>query len=180
MGLAERLGLHAPFRTFGSGEDELTYDSGARKRKANRRRPESLSSLLEPAENNLQLGQEDVEREELYNLSASTKDHQTHNDGTEAGSMSRVTPTKETRSYERRSRRKTRENRYNVEKDAKRLAKKPKRDDATRKEKKRKRKEKSGNTLMHDFSASNVAKDRLTVSQHMPISVELGVYTLSN
>ena len=76
-----------------------------------------------------------------------------------------ISPEKPAKTYERRSRHKTREDRYEVkqgkthkEENKQELKKKNK------KQGKRKRKEKSGAALMSSFSAKNIARDRLTVS----------------
>ena len=74
-----------------------------------------------------------------------------------------VLPEKPAESYERRPRRKTREDRYEL-KDGNRDKKKVgKKDSQEKKQKKHKRREKSGAALMHSFTAQNVSHDRLTV-----------------
>lgn len=170
VNLAERLGLHAPFRTFedGNGAGELGHGTDAAHRKTKRRRTVSSSSLLEPAEINPGLGGEDAEDEGPCNPRARTKGYSFHDggiSGSERGSKPSNCPTTKPKSYERRPRHKTRENRYEVKQDGKRPAKKPKKTGTAGKERKRIRSKKSGNTLMHDFTASNVAQDRLTVSK---------------
>jgi len=172
VSLAERLGLHAPFRTFGDGDGdgdgELGHGTNATHRKAKRRRTLSSSLLLEPAEIDLGLGQEEEEREDLCKPRARTKGYPLHNggiSGSEKGPKPSNSAATKPKSYERRSRHKTREDRYDLKQDTKRPTKKQKKAGAAGKDRKRKRKEKSGNTLMHDFTASNVAQDRLTVSK---------------
>ena len=68
------------------------------------------------------------------------------------------------KTYERRLRHKTRADKYNEKQAPMKPAERRQEDGAVKKSKKRKRKEKSGNTLLHDFNATNVAQDRLTVS----------------
>ena len=173
-GLAERLGLHAPFRTFGDGDRDLVYDNDAAHHKPKWRRTVSSSSLLEPAEVDVEPGLDQVPDDSFSKPEARSKNHEIHGRGfspSGAGSNSSDPPVEVTtlpeelpKPYKRRSRHKTRADRYDLKENAKRSAKKQKKDNANQKGKKRKRKEKSGNTLMHDFTASNVAQDRLTVS----------------
>lgn len=170
VSLAERLGLHAPFRTFedGDGGGELGHGTDATHRNAKRRRTVSSSSLLEPAEIDPGLGQEYAEGEGLCKPRAGTKGYSFHDggiSGSEGGSKPSNSPTPKPKSYERRSRHKTREDRYDSKQDGKRPAKKQKKTVAAGKDRKRIRKAQSGNTLMHEFTASNVAQDRLTVSK---------------
>jgi len=168
VSLAERLGLHAPFRTFGDDDGELGHSTDAAHRKGKRRGTVSSSSLLEPAEIDPGIGHEDAEREDLYKLRARATGSPFHDggiSGSEGGSKLSNSPATKPKSYERRSRHKTREDRYDLKQDGKRSAKKQKKAGAAGTDRKRKRKEKSGNTLMHDFTASNVAQDRLTVSK---------------
>ncbi len=170
VSLAERLGLYAPFRTFKDedGDGELGHGTDVAHRKTKRRRTVSSSSLLEPAEIDPGPRQEDAEGEGPCKPGAGTKGYSFHDDGindSEWGSKPSNSPTRKPKSYERRSRHKTREDRYELKQDGKRPAKKQKKTGAAGKDRKRKRREKSGNTLMHDFTASNVAQDRLTVSK---------------
>lgn len=176
VSLAERLGLHAPSRTFedgdgdgdGVGVGELGHGTDAAHRKTKRGRTVSSSSLLEPAEIDPGLGQEDAEGEGPCKPRAGTKGYSFHDggiSGSEGGPKPSNFPTTKPKSYERRSRHKTREDRYDLKQDGKRPAKKQKKTGTAGNDRKRKRKEKSGNTLMHDFTASNVAQDRLTVSK---------------
>ena len=65
--------------------------------------------------------------------------------------------------YDRRSRHRTLEDKYILKENGR--AKKRIENGNGNKARKRKRREKLGKTLMHDFTASNVAQDRLTVSQ---------------
>lgn len=68
--------------------------------------------------------------------------------------------------YERRLRRKTREDHYKLKHTntpRKKREKSEKKNGSSAKERKNRRKEKSGTALMHEFTAQNVAQDRLTV-----------------
>lgn len=81
-------------------------------------------------------------------------------------------PEKPAESYERRPRRKTREDRYELKdgtRDKKKVAKK---DSQEKKQKKHKRREKSGAALMHSFTAQNVSHDRLTVRWSRKLDVD--------
>lgn len=172
VGLTERLGLHAPSRMFEDGDGDGVGESGhgtdAAHRKTKRGRRVSSSSVLEPAEIDPGLGQEDAEGEGPWKPRAGTRGYLFHDGGiggSEGGSKPPDSPTTKSKGYERRSRHKTREDRYHLKQNGKRPAKKQKKTATAGTDRKRKRKEKSGNTLMHDFTASNVAQDRLTVSK---------------
>ena len=69
------------------------------------------------------------------------------------------------RSFERRPRRKTREDRYELKESKDKRRKKESKSQPTRDKgsRRRKRKEKSSANLMHEFSAENVSSERLTV-----------------
>ena len=77
-----------------------------------------------------------------------------------------VESAKPTRSYERRPRRKTREDHYELKQDKKAKKYPMSRNGPRRDVKKRRRKEKTGAALMHDFTAQNVSNNRLTVRYH--------------
>ena len=175
LNLAERLGLHAPFRTFKDHSDNGIPDVEGRPRKRRRIRT-STSSYLEPAATN--------------DLSDNDHDHPSHttilrmaNEGPALGDRGKNTsptasqgsemlspsPEKLLKSYERRPRHKTRQDRYELKgsnRDSLKTPRIEKKDRGENKPKKHKhqRKEKSGAALMHDFAAQNVAHDRLTVS----------------
>ena len=72
-------------------------------------------------------------------------------------------PARPAKSYERRARHKTREDRYEIKDDRKGRNATRSKDCSKRKSKKRKCNEKTGAALMHDFTAQNVSRDRLTV-----------------
>lgn len=173
LGLAERLGLHAPFRTFKDHSDQDIVDVQGRPRKRRRSRS-STSSYLEPAA--------------ATDLSENGHDHPSHatilrttNGGPALGDRGKNTspmasqssetmlPSSEKllKSYERRPRHKTRQDRYELKDNNRhsgKMKQAAKKDREGRKQKKHKRKEKSGAALMHGFAAQNVAHDRLTVS----------------
>ncbi len=166
LGLAERLGLHAPFRTFKDHSDNDTVDVQGRPRKRRRSRA-STSSYLEPAA--------------PADLSDNDHDHPIHativrtaSSGPVLGDrVKKTSPTmsqgseKLLKAYERRPRHKTRQDRYELKdnnRDSEKKKQAAKKDRGEKKQKKHKRKEKSGAALMHDFAAQNVAHDRLTVS----------------
>lgn len=75
-----------------------------------------------------------------------------------------IPPKKGSKSYVRRSRHRTKEDRYKPKQTkGSRKKLKPNDRDAPKRKTKRGRNEKSGTALMHEFSAKNVANDRLTV-----------------
>ena len=172
MSLAERLGLHEPFQKLAGRDtdDCLPLDYSSRKRK--RGRSITSSSLLESAEGSLD---EDHSHERLkheespvhYNdhaRSVSELDSATCGFVREAPAI----PSGPAKRYERRPRHKTKNDKYEVKKDGKESRKrkriKEKNTRTSRQDRKSKRKERSGDALMHTFSAPNVAQDRLTVS----------------
>ena len=170
VGLAERLGLHAPFCTFRDDVSQIGHGSDAARRKIKRRRTSSSSSRLEPAPFNIVSGSEETADDELHEFEAKSKRQRTRRhpkSDSEADHHLSDPPPARPKNYERRSRYKTREDKYSLKQKGQRPTNKQK-DGIVKKVKKRKRKEKSGNALMHDFAASNVAQDRLTVSE--PIS----------
>ena len=173
LGLAERLGLHAPFRTFKDHSNHDIVDVQVRPRKR-RRSGSSTSSYLEPAAAN--------------DHSENGHDHPSHTTilrttsagpalgergkdmspmASQSSEMMLSSPETLLKSYERRPRHKIRQDRYELKDNNRRSEKMKqaaKKDRGGRKQKKHKRKEKSGAALMHDFAAQNVAHDRLTVS----------------
>ena len=172
MSLAERLGLYAPFRKFADRDtdDRLQFDNSSRRKK--RGRSLTSSSLLESAEGSLNEGhshekarhQESLVRNHDRELSVSEL-------GSETRSFVREVPTTSSgpaKRYERKPRHKTKNDKYEVKKDGKgsRKRKRGKGENtgASRHDRKSKRKERSGDAMMHAFSAPNVAQDRLTVS----------------
>ena len=69
-----------------------------------------------------------------------------------------------TKTYEKRPRHKTRDDRYELKEVKKSRDRSVAKERPLRKAKKRRRKEKSGTALLQDFKAPNVSNDRLTVS----------------
>ena len=170
MCLAERLGLHAPFRTF--ADHDTNEHSKRRRRKRGRSR--STSSLLKPAEEPLDPQDNHITvefdgagtRAAKYGHLLSDINMGTPDSPCRGPSLSEQ-PAKR---YERRPRHKTKEDKYEVKKDgdksAKQRARKDERHSTDKPNKKGKRKEKSGDALMHTFSAPNIAQERLTVSAY--------------
>ena len=171
--LAERLGLHAPFRTFKdhSDDDDLKDQGRARKR----RRSRSRSSYLEPATaNDFSDNRHDrpsrssilptVSMRPAFRRGGKSRSPTT----SQASEILSQSPRKHPKCYERRPRHKTRPDRYELkenDRNSKMVKLAPKKDSRERKkQKKQKRPEKSGAALMHDYAAQNVAHDRLTVS----------------
>ena len=168
MGLAERLGLHAPFRTFA---DHDTNERSERRRRK-RGRSLSISSLLEPAEE--ALDPQDNHTRIAFDGAGTRAAKPGHplsdvNVGTSDSPCRTPSLSKQPeKRYERRPRRKTKEDKYKVKQDGdkstKQRARKERRKGTDKPNKKGKRKEKSGDALMHTFSAPNIAQERLTVS----------------
>ena len=164
--LAERLDLHAPFRSFKDGsDDDLNHASRPRKRK---RHMSSTSSYLEPAEIKMTKTDDGVispgkRKCAPANVEPSGERSRRNPQGFVTALPASVIPAK---FYEKRSRHKTREDHYTLKEHADKGRKQRSggKDQVERKHTKRKRKEKSGAALMHHFSAQNVSRDRLTVS----------------
>ena len=178
--LAERLGLHAPFRTFKdhSDDDDLKVQSRARKR----RRSRSRSSYLEPAAAN-DFSDNRHDRPSRSTILSTVSMRPALRRGgknrspttSQASEILSPSPGKHLKCYERRPRHKTRPDRYELnqnDRNRKRVKLAPKKDSREKKkQKKQKRPEKSGAALMHDYAAQNVAHDRLTVSFTVCLSV---------
>ena len=174
IGLAERLGLHAPFLTFGDGNDEgdIDLDAFARRPKR-RRRASSSSSYLEPVvmDETSKHGYSTIDPANRPYLGRKRHAHE-ESEGENSSEISRrsgrisPSPEKPSKSYHRRQRHKTREDRYDLkDRGEGRAQRKARKKDASgRQHKPRRRKEKSGDALMHDFAPQNVSHDRLTVS----------------
>ncbi len=171
LNLAERLGLHAPFRTFRDHSDDGEVDLDALSRpQKRRRRASSSSSYLEAAERD-DAGEHDRGADHYTRIPESRRKARKHTRSSARSSSEALPetlppPANHTTSYERRSRHKTREDRYDLKKpdDAREKRRSTKKEGAEKRHKPRKRKEKSGAALVHDFAAQNVAQDRLTVS----------------
>jgi len=174
-GFAEYLGLHAPFRNFKARSDDLEADPGrtARPRKR-KRRESSTSSYLEPARLDSLITNEHAYHDSGDEMEAA-KERSRHPEIDSAWSPSQSQPStmaepprrKQSESYERRPRHKTREDLYELKANSstkrKKPAKKARKDGEEKRSKRQKYKEKSGAALMHSFTAQNVAHDRLTV-----------------
>ena len=168
---AEALGLHEPFRNFRDLDDDphVKANDPTRQRKR-RRKASSTTSYLEPAAPEGFTDGENGQQRPDYRLEPSKHTPSEADDSCSSRRSQRITPAKvslerPTKSYERRPRHKTREDRYEL-KEATSGKRKVAREDGERKKKKQKkhkRREKSGAALMHDFTAQNVSHDRLTV-----------------
>ncbi|KAL8792932.1 MAG: hypothetical protein Q9195_004429 [Heterodermia aff. obscurata] len=172
VSLAKRLGLHAPFRKFADRDtdDHLLFDNSSRRKRRNR--SVTSSSLLEYAGESLN---EEQSHERARHEESLARSHDLGRSvselDSETGSVVREVPTIPSgpaKRYERKPRHKTKNDKYEVKKDGKesrkRKRKKGESTSASRQDRKSKRKERSGDALMHTFSAPNVAQDRLTVS----------------
>lgn len=166
--LANRLGLGAPFRSFGGDSlDPSPSDPVARHKKRDRH-IRSSSSVLEPAAADTVAGKDELtSKKKVYHDSQDQGGSPLNAKSILHNLSPGPTPIvqKPQKTYQRRPRHKTLEDKYQM-KEKIRCSKKPEEDHRKQVGKRRKcrGKEKSGNTLLHDFKASNVAQDRLTVS----------------
>lgn len=164
--LAERLNLHPPFRTFRDGSDDGSFDRKGRIRTGKRQHSRSsTSSYLESAAASDLTRSEHVDDAGVSEQKLDRRTTTRYDLGASPNTVTLAFPDKLHQTYERRPRRKTREDRYEL-KEAKanfggKRAKAKDRD--KKKHRKRRRTEKSGTALMHDFSAKNVSHERLTV-----------------
>ena len=173
MGLAQRLNLHAPFRSFGNGNgfDDLNPGLTDRARKRHRS-PSSITSYLEPARLPVAPLNDKMDRK-----AASRRNRHHRNDDTtsklssqhsRSSSETFVSPEKPVKTYEKRSRHKTKEDHYELKQNKVALKQRKKqndrKDDDAKKNKKSKLHQKSGATLVPKFAAQSVAPDRLTVA----------------
>ncbi|KAI4281832.1 MAG: hypothetical protein L6R38_003386 [Xanthoria sp. 2 TBL-2021] len=169
--VAEQLGLHAPFRSFASrSADPQTEPQPENQRRKRKRKSSSSASFLEPSvylnpSHGLDQGQKSLEPKKSQ--------HQKQNIHIELSSRASSTivdsPEKPAKTYERRSRHKTREDRYDLQKDRKPdQTKEVKSKGHNKSKKKRKGVQKSGAALMQNFSAGNVETDRLTLKASVP------------
>ncbi|KAL8832901.1 MAG: hypothetical protein Q9170_004681 [Blastenia crenularia] len=173
--LADQLGLYAPFRSFATRGDDVTPEvQRDRKRRKRNQRSSTTSSFLEPAACSRR-----VARGAKHQLDAETASnrHQSQHVGNAIVSSvpsnsTGPSPKKPGKSYERRSRHKTREDRYEfkqgkghkkIKNDEKMAQQKP--------SKTKKRVKKSGAALMHTFSANNVEAERLTLQNTVPLGL---------
>ena len=187
-GLAERLGLHAPFRMLRDRSGDSIPESQGRLPKRRRSRS-STSSYLEPAAANT-FSDNDHARSSHSTILGNVGTRPALGD---EGNNSPPTVSKDSGvlqppteklsvSYSKRPRHKTRKDRYEL-KESSRPREKTKQDTkknrTKKKPKKPKRKEKSGAALMHGFAAQNVVHDRLTVSCIWWFSISGSVLTLN-
>lgn len=166
--LAQRLGLRTPFRTLNTNQKTSEAKEDAAISTAKRKRSlSSTGSYIRP-----KARQRFIEDKHLKCLNparhAAEPDENILQLSSHVRPSSAVAPNSletNAKSYERKSRHKTREDHYTL-KDASKVTK-HKVDEGehlARKRGKGKRREKSGSALMHDFTARNVAFNRLTVS----------------
>ena len=170
-GFAESLGLHPPFRTFRvQSEDSLVHQEDPLRHRKRKRKPSSTISSLEPAVvdelPDARAGKwTPIERERTRRLPPCDDDGELKSLSgfVRRPDQTTIFPENLAASYERRPRRKTREDRYELKDGIRDKKKAAKKDSQEMKQKKRKRREKSGAALMHSFTAQNVSHDRLTV-----------------
>ena len=172
-GLAERLGLHAPFRSLRDRSDDSIPEVQSRPQKRRRSRS-STSSYLEPAaadpfSNNehARSSHSTILRTVGTRPTLGDEDNNSQPTASKDSGVLQPPPEKLSTSYRKRPRHKTRKDRYEL-KESSRPREKTRQDTKKnrkeKKPKKPKRKEKSGAALMHGFAAQNVVQDRLTVS----------------
>ena len=162
-GLAAKLDLLPPFRHM----DKQKHNSGLDSPQRRKRKRDSSSLHLKPAghpspvnddlEANLHSCNGDVDDD--YTTSSS-QDHVESPPRT-LSSSSIVIEEPPTKSYRRRPRHRTKETRYDL-KDGRKSKAKDKRP-SKKKQKKQKKREKTAGAILHNFSATNVAQERLTV-----------------
>ncbi|KAL8806669.1 MAG: hypothetical protein Q9182_001197 [Xanthomendoza sp. 2 TL-2023] len=171
---AEQLGLHAPFRAFATRSMDIQYDSEPEGQRRQQRRKRSSSSLyLEPA---VHTKTSEKAAQNLTVVGSGKRGHVKQQDHVDipsrATSITADSPEKPAKTYEKRSRHKTREDRYDLEREKKPV--RPRQGDKkgqSTSRKRRKRVEKSGAALMQDFSAKNVETDRLTLKANVPVGL---------
>ncbi|KAL8876586.1 MAG: hypothetical protein Q9198_005246, partial [Flavoplaca austrocitrina] len=172
--VAEQLGLHAPFRSFAS----RIADPGAETRPENqlrkrKRESSSPASLLEPAVYPNVCKEPDQDYKDAE-PGKSQNQHQFNHIELSSGAPSAIinSPEKPAKSYERRSRHKTREDHYELRKDIKiSKTKDPRSKARDRPKKKRKGVQKCGAALMQNFSAGNIETDRITLKATAPVGL---------
>ncbi|KAL8732659.1 MAG: hypothetical protein Q9166_002635, partial [cf. Caloplaca sp. 2 TL-2023] len=174
LNVAERRGLHAPFRSFANhAEDVRAEPQPEDQRRKRRRKSSSSASYLEPA---VHMDDLDEVKRDMNSAKPGTIQHQ-RQQWAAGGSSSPSTifdpsPAKPAKTYEKRSRHKTREDRYVLKTDKDRTTtKKHERKAQAKSKKRRKGVQKSGAALMHKFSARNVEPDRLTLRTAVPVGL---------
>ncbi|KAL8913142.1 MAG: hypothetical protein Q9172_007345 [Xanthocarpia lactea] len=172
--VAEQLGLHAPFRSFASRSADMQPEPKPESHRHKRRRKSSSSaSYLEPRVYPNASNEVEEARKSLEPKQGQHRKQHTHMDLTSHASSTTIhSPEKPAKTYERRSRHKTREDHYDLPKDKKRDYTKEAKPKAHHKpKKKRKGVGKSGGALMQKFSAKNVDTDRLTLKTTAPVGL---------
>ncbi|KAL9120882.1 MAG: hypothetical protein Q9187_002561 [Circinaria calcarea] len=182
-GLAKRLGLHPPFQAMDlkqvHHEKRLGHAGTTRDRK--RKRSSSGTSYLEPAVIDEPIkARNDLRNRDAIQCPKSSRglqeDESEKGPSSSTSSSSCPSPVKPAKTYERRARHKTKEDRYELKQDKKSKKTRPKTKETTKREasrKDRKRKAQSGAALLHKFTAKNVASNRLT----MRPTAKLGLFT---
>ena len=167
--LAERLGLYAPFRHMEAAqiaEDTALPLNADRRQK--RRRTSSETSCLEPAVIKKSHKPRKYGEEKHHNRHRPIRRHgddsdviEVYSDTDKSSASVASSLVRPSRTYMRRSRHKTKDDKYNVHQEKIARQKKEKKKRARTKHRHR---ERSGTALLQNFSANNVAQDRLTVS----------------
>ena len=172
-GLAKKFDLHAPFRQMDTLLPHEDHNTTQRQFQNKRKRSSSATPYLEPmhdpitrvghidrAETRTRSRRVAARKGPMHNISQSSSSTSTSNNVSEHGLETLE------KTYRRRPRHKTRKDLYEY-KPTKEKKEKRKKESARRgkKQKKHQRHEKSGNALLHSFTASNVHANRLTVSQ---------------
>ncbi|KAL8839121.1 MAG: hypothetical protein Q9176_004623 [Flavoplaca citrina] len=172
--VAEQLGLHAPFRSFASRiadpGAETQPENQLRKRK---RKSSSPASLLEPAVYPNVCKEPDQDHKDAEPGKSQDQDQLNYIELSSGASSAILnSPEKPVKTYERRSRHKTREDRYELQKDRKISKTKDINSKARdRPKKKRKGVQKCGAALMQNFSAGNIEADRITLKATAPVGL---------
>ncbi|KAL8688187.1 MAG: hypothetical protein Q9218_005841 [Villophora microphyllina] len=173
--LAEQLGLHAPFRTFATRGADAQPSLRPRHERHKRRRSHSLaSSYLEPA---IHINDGDETSDPSLAVQAKRPPLRENNHDRQMPSRSSspaiASLHKPAKSYERRSRHKTKEDRYELKVEKKRNKIRESKDWVADKPKKKKQKHarKSGAALMQGFNAGNVEPERLTLKSNLPLGL---------
>lgn len=172
--LADRLGLRAPFRTRGSECDGRETNAINSVRPAKRRKSVSTpSSTLQPAPTIDLTGRPIEEGLTTKNPKSSRQarklsqvEDSSSSSSTEfKGALKSLE--KPVKSFQKRPRHKTHEDRYKLKEDGGSRPKPNDRRTGLSNRKKRKPKEMTGAALLHEFTAKNVANERLTVGHSL-------------
>ncbi|KAL8917771.1 MAG: hypothetical protein Q9208_007752 [Pyrenodesmia sp. 3 TL-2023] len=173
--LADQLGLHAPFRSFATRgvvaePDPARFNQERRKR---RRTPLSTSSYLEPAIHFRKDIEKPISQEDAWFRRGNHHQQRASTDASSSSGSTIAPPEKPAKTYERKPRHKTQEDRYELKQDKKRSRTRKGHNEVEKhpNKKRKKRKEKSGAALMHDFSARNIESERLTLKAPIPLGL---------